>query len=75
MISIADQITQHYGFIQKADLDKVIYEDRLYPCLIRCGGGRLSCPAQDVEHWIEIIEKEGSDYIRDVSLQPKYSKR
>ena len=75
MISIADQINSHYGFIQDTDLDKVIAEDRLYPCLIRCGGGRLSCPAQDVSHFIAIIEKEGSDYIRDVSLLPPGSKR
>jgi hypothetical protein len=75
MISIQDQINSHYGFIQDTDLPKLIELDRLYPCLIRCGGGRLSCPAQDVSHWIDIIEKEGSDYIRDVSLLPPNSKR
>lgn len=66
---ISQKINDHYGFITSEDLPAVIAEDRLYPCLIRCGGGRLSCPAQDVDHFIAIIEAEGSDYIRDVSLQ------
>ena len=72
---IKKTINDKYGFIQDSDLDQVIAEDRLYPCLIRCGCGRFTCPAQDVKHFIDIIEKEGSDYIRDVSLSPQGSKR
>ena len=72
---IKQKINDHYGFITEEELPRVIAEDRLYPCLIRCGGGRLSCPAQDVRHFIKIIETEGSDYIRDVSLSPAGSKR
>ena len=52
-------------------------ETRLELLLVRCGGGRFLAPAQDVAHFIEIIERdgqraqapgEGNDYIRDVSI-------
>lgn len=36
--------------------------------LVRCGSGRFLCPAQDADHFIKIIAKEGSDYVRDVSF-------
>lgn len=40
---------------------------RLKPLLVRCGGGRFTAPAQDVAHFIELIEATGRDYVRDVS--------
>ena len=50
-------------------------ETRLSMILVRCSGGRFLAPAQDVQHFISIIEREaskvqsaGSDYIRDVSI-------
>ena len=51
--------------ISRDDLDLT---DRLRPVLVRCGRGRFTCAAQDAEHFIAIIERDGSDYIRDVSL-------
>jgi len=56
------------GFITHKQLPAIIAENRFQQCLIRCGSGRLICSAQDVAHWIAIIENEGSDYVRDVSL-------
>ncbi len=60
-------------------------EFRLLPVLVRCGCGRFSCPLQDVEHFIEIIERDwkvnhenqsvNPDYIRDVSLMMDYWKK
>ncbi len=53
---------------------------RLTLLLVRCGNGRFLAPAQDVAHFIGIIEEHArqahlspngwmvSDYIRDVSL-------
>lgn len=61
-----------YGFISSEELDMVVVENRLHPCLVRCGGGRFVAPAQDVKHFIAIIERDThdqSDYIRDISLQ------
>lgn len=57
------------GFLTSfEDQKKLIAEDRLQPVLVRCGGGRFSCPVQDVEHFANIISEEGSDYVRDVSV-------
>ncbi|MDP6526520.1 MAG: hypothetical protein QGH15_20090, partial [Kiritimatiellia bacterium] len=39
---------------------------RLVPVLVRCNGGRFTCPAQDAKHFIDIIEDH--DHIRSVSL-------
>ena len=58
------------GFITSAeDLEKLIAEDRLQPVMVRCGSGRFVCPAQDVKHFTAIINKDGSDYVRDWSVQ------
>ena len=56
------------GYLNEEILDQINSIDRFAPILIRCGGGRLICSAQDVKHFIEIISNEGSDYVRDVSL-------
>lgn len=58
------------GFLtdKEKDLALLIQEDRLQSVLVRCGGGRFACPAQDVEHFIDIISLEQSDYVRDISV-------
>jgi hypothetical protein len=56
-----------FGFITPAQLPELIALDRLHPCLIRCGGCRVTTAAQDVEHVIRCISA-GGDYVRDVSL-------
>ncbi len=62
-------IRSSMGFLHNdVDLRRLIEEDRLQPVLVRCGGGQFSCPAQDVEHFTEIITKENSDYNRDLSV-------
>jgi hypothetical protein len=68
MSVIQTAIKEKCGFITEAQLPAVIAEDRLQMIIVRCGNGRFVCPAQDVAHFIAIIEKEGSDYIRDVSI-------
>ena len=60
------------GFLTHPDDEvKLIAEDRLQPVLVRCGGGRFSCPVQDLQHFIDIITREDSDYVRDVSVTSK----
>ena len=57
------------GLIQSEDqLERLIVESRLHPCLVRCGNGRFTCPAQDVTHFTDIINASGSDHVRDVSV-------
>lgn len=60
--------SENYGFVTEKDMPEIIKEDRFQQILIRCGAGRFICPAQDTEHFINIITKEKSDYVRDASL-------
>jgi len=58
-----------HGFITSPeDLQKIVAQNRFKMLLIRCGNGRFLCPAQDVQHFVDIINKEGTDYVRDISL-------
>jgi hypothetical protein len=57
-----------YGFITTGDLAELIAISRLQSCLIRCGSCRMTAAAQDVKHIIDIIEADGRDYVRDVSI-------
>ena len=69
--SLLRKITNQHGSLDNTDLSDLARFDRLRPVLIRCGGGRLTCPAQDANHWINIIEASTGahdDYVRDVSL-------
>jgi hypothetical protein len=59
---------EQFGFITEDQIDELIEKNRLMKVLVRCGCGRFVCPVQDVRHFISIIQKEGSDYIRDISI-------
>ena len=56
------------GFLSPTDIDIIAHHDRLRQVLVRCGCGRFTCPIQDVKHFMAIIERDGQDYVRDVSL-------
>jgi len=71
--------TERGGFLTEEDV-AAIAEDpatRLQLLLVRCGGGRFLAPAQDVKHFIDIIERDYNtapgvgDYVRDVSIPAK----
>lgn len=55
------------GFLRDADMPALIALDRLCQVLVRCGGCRFTCAAQDVKHLIACLES-GGDYVRDVSF-------
>jgi hypothetical protein len=60
-----------HGFLTKGEVHALAEDNdhRLDAVLIRCGGGRFSCPAQDAEHFIKLIEREPyGDFVRDVSI-------
>lgn len=57
-----------YGFITSpAQLNELKRLDQLCQLLVRCGGCRFLCAAQDVEHLMTCIVA-GGDYVRDVSF-------
>ncbi len=55
-------------FLNENNIDKLETINPHFLVLIRCGNGRLLCPAQNAKHFIQIITNENSDYVRDVSL-------
>jgi hypothetical protein len=57
-----------FGFLQEEDIIVLADLDRLFPVLVRCGGGRFTAAAQDVIHFIRIVTDEGTDYVRDVAV-------
>ena len=65
---LATEILEQGYFIKDTQVPSIIAVNRLLLVLVRCGNGRFLCPVQDVQHFIAIIEKEGSDYVRDISL-------
>lgn len=74
-MSELDASTLPSGFINEETLDQINDLNRLTQVLVRCGGGRFVCAAQDAKHFIDIISKDNSDYVRDVSVVPQGSDR
>lgn len=65
---LAKKLADNGFFITSpVDLATIACFDRLTPVLVRCGGGRFTCPAQDARHFMDIISKS-DDYVRDISL-------
>lgn len=58
---------ESYGFLRDTDMAELIALDRLFQVLVRCGGCRFTCAAQDVAHLVKCVEA-GGDYVRDVSF-------
>jgi hypothetical protein len=65
---LANELEKRGYFLSDTMIPTLKAIDRLMLVLVRCGGGRFLCPVQDVNHFVGIIERENSDYVRDVSL-------
>lgn len=67
-----DVVQNHHGFMNETTVVELAKLDRLRLVLVRCNGGRFMCPAQDVEHFVALVEsgkhRGHEDYVRDVSL-------
>lgn len=59
-----------HGFLTESDVALVASDPctQLNVLLVRCQGGRFMAPAQDVAHFITLIERAGGDSVRDVSI-------
>lgn len=62
------RISGNGGFLTEADLVELAELDRLRQCLCRFNNGRFLCAAQDVAHFVGIIEHSKEEWLRDVSL-------
>ena len=66
--TLANKINGQYTFLTNEDIAEVEKVDRMTMVLVRCGVGRFICPVQNALHFCNIIDKEGTDYVRDVSF-------
>jgi len=55
------------GFVTEKQMPELIAIDRLAPLLVRCGGKRFTCAAQDLASMLAAVVA-GGDYVRDVSF-------
>ena len=62
-------IQQQHGFLTETEVAALTRREstRLTQVLVRCGGSRFTCAAQDAARLIAAVEASG-DYVRDVSL-------
>lgn len=68
---ISEARSTTFGFLSEAQVERLAADPatRMTPVLVRCGNGRFTCPAQNVAHFVGIIENSnGEDHVRDVSL-------
>ena len=65
------KIAQPGGFIDEEMIDAIESIDRHAMLIVRCGGGRFMCSAQNVKHFVDIVNNERTDYVRDISVAPR----
>jgi len=65
---MADAIMNEGGFITDLQLTELVKASPKLLLLVRCGAGRFLVNADSVKHFCDIIGREGSDYVRDVSI-------
>lgn len=56
-----------FGQVTVDDVPGIVAHDALVPVLVRCWGCRFTCPIQDLERLISLVEA-GGEYVRDVSV-------
>jgi hypothetical protein len=66
--TLSKVVNEQGGFLLRADIAEIASLDRLRPVLVRCGACRFTCAAQDAQHLVDIVTRENSDYVRDISL-------
>lgn len=70
LLRMATAKRDRMGFLTAEDVAVIAADDRtrLTQVLVRCGGCRFACGAQDVTRLIELVTRDGAEYVRDVSL-------
>lgn len=82
---VAAKVRRNHGFLDSDDLKALVAADvkREVQVLVRCNAGRFVCPADNAEHFVNVIAKYGElleekhpgeslppgiEWVRDVSL-------
>jgi hypothetical protein len=66
MMNKLQQFIRDNPYLTDKTLPELVKLERLAQVLVRCGGCRFVCAAQDVGHIVAALENAG-DYVRDVS--------
>ena len=66
-------VTTNHGFLAPADVAELAKLDRLRMVLVRCGNGRFTCPAQDAQHFIDIICRDFRHAYDQAAAQPAHA--
>lgn len=66
--ALGSAIRAQHGFVTEPQLKRLKQVCPTLMLLVRCGNGRFLAKAQDVQWFVDIITKEGTDYVRDVSV-------
>ena len=66
-MTMVSEVRKRHGFLGREHLKVLVKYRRLEMVLGRCGGCRFRCPAQDAQPLMDIIERDGKDYVRDVT--------
>jgi len=56
-----------FGGLTSEDVPAILAHDRLLPVLVRCQTCRFTCPIQDLERLVSLVEAAGEE-VRDVSV-------
>lgn len=65
---LAEEIQNRFGFVTEAHISRLAEIVPAAQLLVRCGNGRFLVKAQDAKWFIDIVTREGTDHVRDVSL-------
>lgn len=75
-MTILEKLSKKYGFIETPEeLKEVVAFSPFQLCLVRCGNGRFIVPADNAQHFMDIINNSsknglapGNDYVRDIAI-------
>lgn len=68
MDTVLKRAKANHGFLTLNDVRVIEKENRMMMLLVRCGNCRFLAPAQNIKWLIDIIERDGKEYVRDISI-------
>ena len=67
--NILEKIKERHGYILSTEVDELVAYDRLIQCVIKSSMARMVCGAQDINHFVEMINAHKDDHVREVFLK------
>jgi len=64
--------TEQHGYVTAGDVPELVKHDRFTKCLVKTSMGRFTCSAQDVKHFVDMVDGHEHDYVRDVQIVSRH---